>query len=277
MATYAIGDIQGCYDSLQYLLEKLDFSPENDQLWFVGDLVNRGQKSLKTVRFVKSLGESAITVLGNHDVSLIAMHYGLIPTSSTLKKFLKSKHREELIEWLRHLSVLHVDQSLGACMVHAGISPQWNLEQAVTYAKEIEAPLRGPESEVKDWLAQVYGNKPNLWSDNLEGIERQRYILNAFMRMRFCNAKDGSLDFKMKGVPKIKKLSTAKKVPWFLLENRQQIPLRIVFGHWSSLGYYLDDNVIALDTGCVWGRQLTAVKLDSESLPLTSQTCINSA
>jgi len=273
MAKYAIGDVQGCYDSLQYLLEKLNFTPENDQLWFVGDLVNRGKKSLKTVKFVKSLGNSAITVLGNHDVSLIAMHYGAIPASPSLKKFLKSKHREELINWLRNQPVLHIDESLGVCMAHAGISPQWTLEQATSFAKEIEIPLRG--ADTGKWLTKVYGNKPNLWHDDLSSYDRHRYIINAFMRMRYCNTKDGSLDLKLNGVPKIKNQKSAKHIPWFLLKGRKHIPLRIIFGHWSSLGYYHDDNVTALDTGCVWGRQLTAVRIDEEAMPLVSQTCVN--
>ena len=269
MAIYAIGDVQGCYDSLQYLLEKLEFSPENDQLWFVGDLVSRGKKSLKTVKFVKSLGNSAITVLGNHDISLIAMHYGTIPPHPTLKKFLKSKVREELIEWLRVQPIFHVDEPLGVCMSHAGISPQWNLEEAQVYAKEIETELRSDHAGL--WLENVYGNKPNLWSDDLISYDRHRYILNSFTRMRFCNVKNSSLDFKLNGVPKIKSKS-AKQKPWFLLKKRKPIPLRIVFGHWSSLGYYHDDNVTALDTGCVWGRQLSAVRLDDEKMPIFSQT-----
>ena len=273
MAIYAIGDIQGCYDSLQYLLEKLDFTPENDQLWFVGDLVNRGRKSLKTVKFIKSLGDSAITVLGNHDISLMAMHYGAIPASPSLEKFLKSKHREELIDWLRHQSVFHVDKKLGVCMAHAGISPQWTLKQAISYAKEIEIPLRG--NDTGKWLAKVYGNKPNIWNDDLTSYDRHRYILNAFMRMRYCNVKDGSLDFKLNGVPKIKNPDSAKQIPWFLLKNCKHIRLRIIFGHWSSLGYYHDDNVTAIDTGCVWGRQLTAVRVDDNTMPLVSQTCVN--
>ena len=275
MAIYAIGDIQGCYDSLQYLLEKLDFSPEEDQLWFVGDLVSRGKKSLKTVRFIKSLGDSAISVLGNHDISLLAMHYGSLPVEPTLKKFLKSKHREELIDWLRNRPVFHVNESLGVCMAHAGISPQWTLEETVNYAKEIETELRGDNTG--PWLKKVYGNKPNLWNDDLVSHNRHRYILNAFMRMRYCNTKDGSLDFKLNGVPKIKDLKSAKQVPWFLLKGRKHIPLRIIFGHWSSLGYYNDDNVTSLDTGCVWGRQLTAIRIDDDAMPIVSQTCVNAS
>lgn len=275
MAVYAIGDIQGCYDSLQYLLEKLDFSPESDQLWLVGDLVNRGKKSLKTVKFIKSLGSSAITVLGNHDISLIAMHYGTIPPSPTLKKFLKSKHREALIDWLRNQPVFHIDEALGVCMAHAGVSPQWTLTQATFCAKEVEKLLRGDNTG--QWLAEVYGNKPALWNDDLVAYDRHRYILNAFMRMRYCNVKDGSLDFKLNDSPKINTANSAKQIPWFLFNERKHIPLRIIFGHWSSLGYYHDDNVTALDTGCVWGRQLTAVRIDDNTMPLVSQSCVNLA
>ncbi|MEE9444066.1 MAG: symmetrical bis(5'-nucleosyl)-tetraphosphatase [Cocleimonas sp.] len=273
MAIYAIGDLQGCYDSLQRLLEKLDFSPENDQIWFVGDLVNRGKKSLKTLRFVKSLGDSAITVLGNHDVSLIAMHYCVLPPSRSLKKLLGSPYREELVDWLRHQPVFHVDEELGFCMAHAGVSPQWGLAEAQQHAHEIEAELRG--NDVAEWISYVYGNKPRIWSDDLTSYKRHRYILNAFTRMRYCNAKSMSLNFKLNKPPQIKtkKIKSAKHVPWFLIKNRKSLPLQVVFGHWSSLGYYQDDNVIALDTGCVWGGQITAARLDTSPLTLVSEPC----
>jgi bis(5'-nucleosyl)-tetraphosphatase (symmetrical) len=273
MAIYAIGDIQGCYDSLQRLLDKLEFSESDDQLWFVGDLVSRGKKSLKTLRFVKGLGDSAVTVLGNHDVSLISMSYGTINIHPSLKKLLRSKHSDELIEWLRFRPVLHVDKSIGFCMAHAGISPQWGLEEAQKYANEIEISLRG--SDTAEWLKNVYGDKPKLWSNDLESYQRHRYILNAFMRMRYCNSKDGSLNFKLKGVPKIKKLSSSKQVPWFMYPQRKELPVRVVFGHWSSLGYYNNENVTAIDTGCVWGRQLTAVRLDVDIPYPISETCGN--
>lgn len=275
MAVYAIGDLQGCYDSLQRLLEKLDFSPEKDQLWFAGDLVNRGKKSLKTIRFVKSLGDSAITVLGNHDITLLSMHYGVFPANGSLKKLLKAKEIDELIDWLRHRPIFHVDESLGFCMAHAGISPDWTLAEAQQYAKELEVSLRG--DNLKIWLENVYGNKPRKWSDSLESYARHRYILNAFTRMRYCDKKTGALNFKMNCAPvyKSKMRKRNKKTPWFLWEKRKDIPLRIVVGHWSSLGYYQDENVIALDTGCVWGGLLTAVRLDSEVITAISQPCSN--
>ena len=275
MAIYAIGDLQGCYDSLQRLLEKLEFSPEKDQLWFAGDLVNRGKKSLKTIRFVKSLGDSATVVLGNHDITLLAMYYGVLRPNSSLKKLLKAKDCDELIDWLRSRPVLHVDEPLGFCMAHAGVSPEWTLKKAQKYAKEMEVSLQG--DNIKTWLGNVYGNKPRRWSKNLESYARHRYILNSFTRMRYCDKKDGALNFSMKSAPvyrsKIRKKN--KKVPWFLWSKRKSISLRIVFGHWSSLGYYQDENVVALDTGCVWGGQLTAVRLDSDVITAISQPCKN--
>lgn len=275
MAIYAIGDIQGCYDSLQRLLEKLKFSPESDQLWLAGDIVSRGKKSLKTIRYIKSLGNSAIVVLGNHDISLLAMYYGTLPAHPSLKKLLKAKEVDELIDWLRKRSVFHVDKKLGFCMSHAGISPSWSLEQAQENANEIEIALRG--ANIKTWLENVYGNKPRRWSEELHSYERHRYILNSFTRMRFCDRKDGALNFKMKGVPvyksKLKKRN--KKIPWFMYSKRKEIPLQIIFGHWSALGYHQDENVIALDTGCLWGGQLTAVRLDTEVQTVISQPCKN--
>lgn len=275
MAIYAIGDIQGCYDSLQRLLDKLDFSPEKDQLWLAGDIVNRGKKSLKTIRFIKGLGDSATVVLGNHDITLLAMYYGVLTPNSSLRKLLKAQESDELIDWLRTRPILHVDESLGFCMVHAGISPSWTLIQAQQYANEMEVSLQG--ENIKTWLENVYGNKPRRWSDDLKSYARHRYILNSFTRMRFCDKKDGALNFKLKGAPvyrsKLRKRN--KKVPWFMWSKRKDIPLRIVFGHWSALGYYQDENVIALDTGCVWGGQLTAVRLDSEVPTVISQPCRN--
>lgn len=275
MAIYAIGDLQGCYDSLQLLLEKLEFSPEKDQLWFAGDLVNRGKKSLKTIRYVKSLGDSAVVVLGNHDITLLAMYYGALRPNASLKKILKAPDSEELINWLRSRKIMHVDDKLGYCLVHAGISPVWTLPKAQQYALEMEASLQG--DDIKTWLSNVYGNKPRRWSKNLEAYARDRYILNAFTRMRYCDRKDAALNFKLNSSPvyKSKMKKRNKKVPWFHWKKRKDIPLRIVFGHWSSLGYYHDEHVIALDTGCVWGGQLTAVRLDGKINTAVSQPCKN--
>ncbi len=275
MAIYAIGDLQGCYDSLQRLLKKLDFSPERDQIWFAGDLVNRGKKSLKTIRFIKSLGDSAIVVLGNHDITLLAMHYGVLRPNTSLKKLLKAKECDELMDWLRTRPLFHVNESLGFCMAHAGVSPQWRLDEAQKYAKEIEVSLKG--DNIKGWLENVYGNKPRRWSDDLKSYARHRYILNAFTRMRYCDKKDGALNFSLNGAPvyQSKMRKKNKKVPWFLWSKRKEIPLQVIFGHWSSLGYYQDENVIALDTGCVWGGQLTAIRLDSGVITAVSEPCRN--
>ena len=277
MAIYAIGDLQGCYDSLQRLLDKLNFSPETDQLWFAGDLVNRGKKSLKTIRFVKSLGNSAIVVLGNHDITLLAMHYGVLRPNASLKKLLKAKECDEIIDWLRTRPIFHVDESLGFCMAHAGISPEWTLTEAQSYAKEMEVALRG--DNIKTWLKNVYGNKPRRWSSDLESYARHRYILNAFTRMRYCDKKDGALNFSLNSTPvyQSKMRKRNKKIPWYLWKKRKNIPLQIIFGHWSSLGYYQDENVISLDTGCVWGGQLTAVRLDADVVTAISQPCHNGA
>ncbi len=275
MAIYAIGDVQGCYDSLQYLLDQIDFSPEKDHLWFAGDLVNRGKKSLKTLRFIKSLGDSATVVLGNHDITLLAMYYGVFRANSSLKKILKAKESDELIDWLRTRKILHIDESLGFCMAHAGISPVWTLEEARQHASEIETALRA--DNIKEWLSHVYGNKPRRWSNDLQSWERDRYILNSFTRMRYVDRKDAALNFKLNNSPvyksKLKKRN--KKVPWYHWNKRKDIPLRIVFGHWSSLGYYHDEHVIALDTGCVWSGQLTAVRLDEKIITAISQPCSN--
>ncbi len=261
MAIYAIGDIQGCYDPFRRLLDKLQFSPERDTLWLAGDLVNRGKQSLEVLRFIKGLDKAAISVLGNHDISLIASHYGLVKPHPSLKSIFKAADREELIEWLRHQPFLHVDESLGYCMAHAGISPHWTLAEAISYAKEIQIPLRG--STAKHWLENMYCNKPTQWRNDLQSYERHRYILNSFVRMRFTKPK-GRLDFHLKKNPFENKRKHGKLSPWFLCPIRKQLPLKVIFGHWSSLGFYQDENVIALDTGCVWNHKLTAIQLNTE-------------
>jgi len=261
MTTYAIGDVQGCYDSLRRLLDKLQFSPEKDTLWLAGDLVSRGKKSLKVLRFIKSLDSAAISVLGNHDISLIASHYGLFKPHSTVKSILSAPDREELIDWLRHQPFLHVDENLGYCMSHAGISPQWSLPEAIAYAKEIQTSLQGETP--KHWLKKMYSNKPAKWKNDLQGNKRHRYILNSFVRMRFTKPK-GALDFNFKKNPFENKHKHGKLSPWFHCPTRKQLPLKVIFGHWSNLGFYQDENVIALDTGCVWNNKLTAIQLKTE-------------
>jgi bis(5'-nucleosyl)-tetraphosphatase (symmetrical) len=258
MSVYAIGDIQGCYDCLRRLLDKLKFDPAVDRLWFTGDLVNRGPASLKTLRFVRKLGDSAVTVLGNHDLHLLAVAEGVVEArrKDTLNAVLKSKKRDELLDWLRHRPLLHYDKKLRFVLVHAGLAPQWKLKQARKAAREVEAALRG--DDYRTFLKQMYGDMPDLWSDSLKGWERLRYITNCLTRMRCCDQK-GRLDLSYKGslVHKDKRL-----MPWFRVPRRPTRKHRIVFGHWSTLGPVTDENVYPLDTGCVWGGYLTALQLD---------------
>ena len=272
MTTYAIGDLQGCYDSLMQLLDTLQFTPENDTLWLVGDLVCRGSQSLETLRFLRSLKDSAVCVLGNHDVSLLASHYGLFPAHRSLRKLMQASDRDELIHWLRHHPLLHTDENLGYCMVHAGISPHWTLKKAKKYAAEIASILQGDEQQLAEWFRHMYLNKPRHWSKALQGYEQQRYILNSFTRMRYCN-KQGKLNFKQKLSPEVVQGRKPHLMPWFCVPKRKKIDLKILFGHWSTLGYYNADGIIALDTGCVWSGQLTAYSLDQNGQQTVSTQC----
>ena len=268
MASYAIGDLQGCYKSLRRLVDKINFSPESDTLWLAGDLVSRGKHSLEVLRYVKELGDSAVCVLGNHDISLIAAHYGVIKPHESLKAVMKADDREELIDWLRQRPMLHLDHELGYCMAHAGIYPHWSWSQAQQCAREVEVPLKGATTQ--RWLENVYGDEPAQWSGGLQSYERHRFILNAFTRMRGCNP-DGSLNFTVKGSAKDHQQNGL--YPWFRLPTRNLLPYKIIFGHWSALGYRNDSQIISLDTGCVWGRKLTAVCLDDDIIQPIQVAC----
>lgn len=255
MSIYAIGDVQGCYDHLMRLLEKIAFNEHNDQLWFAGDLVNRGPDSLKTLRFVKSLGASAVTVLGNHDLHLLAA--ACAPASSNTKKaldqVLNAPDREELIDWLRHRPLLYREGDF--CIAHAGIAPQWEFAKAAALAEEVHAALRGSHYPIV--LKNMYGNKPDHWSEDLSGIPRLRFIINAFTRMRFCD-KNGRLDMHYSCAPGEQ---PAHLYPWFKVPGRKPLGLNVVFGHWSSLKYFHGHECYAIDTGCLWGGQLTALRI----------------
>lgn len=266
MPTYAIGDIQGCCDEFEELLERIDFDPDRDQLWLVGDLVNRGPRSVDVLRKVRALGDSVITVLGNHDLHLLAL--ALSPNEKpkrkdTLQEILEAPDRDDLLDWLRHRPLLHHDASLGFTMIHAGLPPQWNLDIAQSCARELEQALRDVHS-ARALFAHMYGDQPNRWSEDLQGIERLRFITNCFTRLRFCTA-EGELDLRYKGSLGD---APAHLHPWFRAPNRRSRDLRIVCGHWSALGYHDGDGVLSIDTGCVWGSTLCAVRLDQRAPPV---------
>jgi bis(5'-nucleosyl)-tetraphosphatase (symmetrical) len=259
MAVYAIGDVQGCFDELQALLELIGFNPAEDRLWFAGDLVNRGPKSLQTLRFIRCLGNGAVSVLGNHDLHLIAMSLGhkLSDDDHTLDAILAAPDREELIQWLRQQPLLHHDEALGFTMIHAGLPPQWDLTLAQHCAHEVEAVLRS--DELPDFIEHMYGNKPRRWTDSLSGWGRLRFIVNCFTRLRFCDA-DGRLKLKYKGPPGSQ---PPEYLPWFELPGRMSRDMNIVFGHWSTLGPSNVPGIYPLDTACLWGGELTALRIDS--------------
>jgi bis(5'-nucleosyl)-tetraphosphatase (symmetrical) len=259
VAIYAIGDIQGCYDPFRELLDALHFDPDEDTLWLTGDLVNRGPKSLKTVRFVKSLGDSAITVLGNHDLHLLALAAGQVKHGrrfESLRKILKAKNSDELLDWLRHMPMAHYDESLNTLLVHAGTLPNWSVKKTLACAAEVEDALRG--DNYKSVLGKMYGNTPTKWSNQLSGYKRLRFIINCLTRMRMISVKK-HLNFSHSGAPYRARKNLR---PWFDFEDLAWAGTRIVFGHWSALGLIVMPEIISLDTGCVWGRQLTAVRID---------------
>lgn len=261
MATYAIGDVQGCYQELMALLDKIAFSG-NDQLWFCGDLVNRGPQSLETLRFIRSLGSQAVCVLGNHDLHLLAVHHGAVSgkKKDTLNGILCAPDRQELMHWLQQQPLLHTDPQLNFTLVHAGIPPCWSLKTAQQLAKEVEYILTSPQA--RDFFSNMYGNQPVRWTRQLEGWERLRVITNYFTRMRFCMA-DSALEFTAKGG-----LETQPEgfLPWFAHPQRKTRNERILFGHWAALsGKVEQENLFALDTGCIWGLELTALKLEDQT------------
>jgi bis(5'-nucleosyl)-tetraphosphatase (symmetrical) len=261
VATYAIGDVQGCYDSLMALLDKIKYDDNQDTLWFAGDLVNRGPKSLKTLRFIKGLGDKAISVLGNHDLHLLALYYNKsnAKKSDTLAATLNASDNEELMNWLRFQPLVHHDESLNALMVHAGIPPKWSAQKARKRSLEVEQFIQS--TDFKQFFKVMYGNRPDQWDKSLKGMERLRIIVNYFTRMRFCT-QDGQLDLLTK-----EGLNHQPKgfSPWFELDRKAK-DTRLFFGHWAALeGQVDEDNVFALDTGCVWGGKLSAIRIEDET------------
>lgn len=258
MTVYAIGDIQGCFTELEQLLEKIKFSSDKDQLWFTGDLVNRGPESLATLRFVKSLGDNAITVLGNHDLHMLAVLFGFQKQrpKDTFDEIINAPDKESLIQWVTHQPLMHIDESLNAILVHAGLYPGWSIQQAYELAKEVETALQG--NHLLEFLQNMYGNQPDNWNDELQGWERLRFITNCFTRMRYCHS-NLALDLKYNGQPG---LQPKHLQPWLNFLNQEQKKYRILFGHWSTLGPSKVNNVFALDSGCLWGGKLTALALE---------------
>jgi len=279
VATYAIGDVQGCYNELQDLLQHITFDRDRDTLWFAGDLVNRGPNSLEVLRFVKNLPNPVI-VLGNHDLHLLSIANGHPFKDHALFDVLHAPDRDELIDWLRCQPLMHYDKKLGFAMVHAGIPPQWSLKQAIRYAAEVEAVLQS--DQYPEFLEHLYGNKPTRWSNSLKGWSRLRFITNALTRMRFCDA-SGKLDLTSKG-----KVGTQPTgyLPWFQVPGRASEDINIIFGHWAALEGRVDipaetipaeksgktgktgdaPRLFALDTGCVYGAYLTALRLEDKQL-----------
>ncbi|MEM1244644.1 MAG: symmetrical bis(5'-nucleosyl)-tetraphosphatase [Pseudomonadota bacterium] len=260
MAIYAIGDVQGCFQALQKLLSKINFNAQQDQLWFTGDLVSRGPQSLEVLRFVKSLGTAAQTVLGNHDLHALASFYcDSIKPHPSLQPLFAANDCAELFDWLRQQPLLFSNHAY--VLVHAGILPAWDLSLAKQLAQEVAIKLQGKAHS--KLLYNMYGNHPNLWQTNLIGDARYRLIINAFTRMRFCKV-DGSLDLTSK---KDLSAASADKIPWFLHPQRKTKKVKILFGHWAALYNNWPiavENIYPLDSGCVWGNALTAMQLEDE-------------
>jgi bis(5'-nucleosyl)-tetraphosphatase (symmetrical) len=258
MALYAIGDVQGCDAELGALLGTLKFSADRDSLWFVGDLVNRGPDSLKVLRRIRALGDAATVILGNHDLHLLAVAYGgvRLRDDDTLDTVLAAPDRAVLLDWLSSRPLLHEDARLNVCMVHAGLAPQWDLALARECSRELERALRRDPAKLFD---RLYGDQPDRWDDALEGEERLRFIANCLTRLRYLDT-EGRLALRAKGSPK--KAQSKSLIPWFEAQGARWRGSRIVFGHWSTLGFFSNADVTGLDTGCVWGGCLTALRLD---------------
>ena len=263
MATYAIGDLQGCYDPLRRLLDYISFDPVADRLWFVGDLVNRGPASLEVLRFVKSLGGAATVVLGNHDLHLVmqAEGYGKANKEDTLEEVLAAADRDELLAWLRAQPLFHVEGDWA--MVHAGLLPTWTVAQAKELSDEASAALMAPD--YREFLAHMWGSEPAVWRDDLTGWDRLRVVVNAMTRMHYVTAA-GAMEFRAAGAKAPPDKGPSGCVPWFAAPDRASADHSIVCGHWSALGFREEANLLVLDTGCLWGGSLTAVRLEDRRI-----------
>jgi bis(5'-nucleosyl)-tetraphosphatase (symmetrical) len=263
MTRYAVGDVQGCWEPLRCLLDQVGFDPSHDQLWSVGDIVNRGPSSLECLRFFASLGQAARVVLGNHDLHLLAVANSIrkVKRGDTLQPILDAPDRDELLGWLTRQPLFYRDPSADYAMVHAGLAPQWSLTQAQQLSDEVSTILQS--DRLVEFLHNMYGDTPDTWSDSLQGMERLRTITNYFTRLRLCTA-SGTLDLKNKDEPD---RAPPGFMPWFAVPARKSAGAKIIFGHWATLlGRAERSDVFALDTGCVWGHQLTLLNLESQAL-----------
>lgn len=260
MATYAIGDIQGCFESLRQLLDLVAFNAGRDRLWFVGDLVNRGPHSLETLRFVRGLGPAALTVQGNHDLhlSMVDAGFGKKNDDDTIAPILAAPDRAELMAWLRCRPLMHVEGEYA--LVHAGLLPQWSVAKARELAEEVESALMA--ENYREFLGNLFGSKPSAWDEQLQGWDRLRLIVNAMTRMRFCT-RDGVIEFRTKGP-----VDSAPPgcLPWFAVPGRKSTDHTLICGHWSALGLRIEPGLMALDSGCLWGGTLTAVRLEDRKV-----------
>lgn len=260
MSTYVIGDIQGCFEALQLLLDKIKFDRSRDRLWLVGDLVNRGLHSAEVLRWARDLDDRIVTVLGNHDLHLLAVAEGFVPAhrNDTLEDVLTAPDRQELLEWLRQQKLIHFEH--GWVLVHAGLLPQWTVPQALSLGREVEAELHG--ANYRHFLAHMYGNEPDHWQDDLSGVARLRVITNAMTRLRFCTPA-GVMEFTHKGPPSKRPEGF---LPWYEVPERKSRGVLIAFGHWSAHGLDVQAEYCALDTGCLWGGHLSAMRLEDRAL-----------
>ncbi len=266
---WAIGDIQGCYDPLKRLLKKIEFDPKRDRLWLVGDIVNRGKKSKEVLSYLYDIRESVDMVLGNHDIALLAVYWGIKRSNPTIEPILDDPMAKEWIEWLRSRPLLHLDKKLGYALSHAGVAPQFSIKEAMEYNKILQKRLTSKDASV--WLKKMMSTEVSKIDKNSTQLEKEAFALSAFTRMRYCYA-DGSLDFKTKGAP-TKKEYKAGLYPWFELPVMTKKEYPIIFGHWSTLGYFEKDNIIALDSGCLWAGSLTARQIDTKTKVVVQELC----
>jgi len=260
MAIWAIGDIHGCYGSFQKLLEKIDFNPSKDKLWLTGDIINRGENSLATIEYIYSMKDSIIMVLGNHDISLINAYFGIKKPNSYTKPILESPKADIYINWLRNQKLLHIDKKHKHIISHAGVSPQFDIDMAKKYASRVEDKLRSKNP--KEWLEAISKIRVDKFDKSLSNIEKDKYILDSFTIMRYCY-NDNRLEFKNKA--SLNSIVGTELNTWFNCKNRKKINYKILFGHWSTLGYYDNGDICCLDSSCVWGGRLSAYRVDKKS------------